>query len=310
VLVPLTDHIAIVSLTSDIPMRNLLQAAAAVQKQITRDFTPFWGLRATVDVFEDLESVPSDYHPVVLFGDPQELVGRLDFAVGREYAEQLIDDFERGSMAGLHLNAFTRQPFALVEVNDAWSVVLSHEVLELIADPYGNRLVAAAHPLDPGQRVKYLLEICDPCQTMWYPVNGVPVSDFYTPRYFDPVEVDIARFSFTGALKRPLDMMPGGYLSWIDPTDSGLYRLDAGQREPELIADLAQLATSTAPLRTVVDTNAQTPQLTQASLVPADSAFSAAGAHDAVLEASEGAGLRTAEALVSLAAGTGAITTR
>jgi hypothetical protein len=309
VLVPLTDHVAIVSLTNDIPMRNLLQAAAAVQKQITRDFTPFWGLRATVDVFEDLESVPSDYHPVVLFGDPQELVGRLDFAVGSEYAAQLIDDFERDQMAGLHLNAFTRQPFALVEVNDAWSVVLSHEVLELIADPYGNRLIAAAHPLDPRQRVKYLLEICDPCQTMWYPVNGVPVSDFYTPRYFDPVEVDVARFSFTGALKRPLHILPGGYLSWIDPADSGLYRLDAGQREPELIADLAQLATSTAPLRTVVDTNAGTPQLTQAALMPADSAFAAAGAHDAVLEASEGAGLRTAEALLSLAAGTGAITT-
>ena len=65
VLVPLTDHVAIVSLTSDIPTRDLLRAAAAVQKQITRDFTPFWGLRATVDAFEDLESVPSDYHPVV-----------------------------------------------------------------------------------------------------------------------------------------------------------------------------------------------------------------------------------------------------
>ena len=56
-----------------------------------------------------------------------------------------------------------------------------------------------------------------------------------------------------------------------------------------------------------MDTNARTPQLTQASLVPAGTAFSAAGAHDAVLEASEGAGLRTAEALISLAAGTGAI---
>ena len=123
------------------------------------------------------------------------------------------------------------------------------------------------------------------------------------------MEAGQRRFSFTGELKRPLHILPGGYLSWIDPADSGLYRLDAGQREPELIADLAQLATSTAPLRTVVDTNARTPQLTQASLMPADSAFAAAGAHEAVLEASEGAGLRTAEALVSLAAGTGAITT-
>jgi hypothetical protein len=300
VLVPLTDHVAIVSLTSDIPSRSVLQAAAAVQKQITRDFTPFWGLNATVDAFEDLGSVPSDYRPVVLFGDPDELLGRVEVAIGERVTAELVDDFERERMSGLHLNAFTRQPFALVAANEAWSVVLSHEVLEMIADPYGNRLVAAAHPVDPRERVKYLLEICDPCQAMWYPVNGVPVSDFYTPRYFEPVAVAQTRYSFTGALERPLQILEGGYLSWIDPEDSGLYRLGAGAREPELVADLVQLSRSTAPLRTVIDANPGTPQLTGASLTPADSAFAAVGAHDAVVEASEGAALRIKEAVVSL----------
>ena len=200
---PLTDHVALVSLTSDVPTRSFLQAAAAIQKQITRDFTPIWGLPATVDAFEDLASVPSDYHPVVLFGDPKEVEERLQFAVGWEYAEDLIDDFEKDRLSGLHLNAFTRQPFALVEASDTWSVTLSHEVLEMITDPFGNRLIAAAHPLDRAQRVKYLLEVCDPCQTVWYPVNGVPVADFFTPRYFDPVRVDRSRYSFTGALEYP-----------------------------------------------------------------------------------------------------------
>lgn len=302
---PLTDHVAIVSLTSAISSRSLMQAAAALQKQITRDFTPIWGLPATVDAFEDLASVPSDYHPVVVFGDPDELMGRLEFAIGGEYAAQLIDDFERDRLSGLHLNAFTRQPFALVAATDTWSVTLSHEVLEMIADPFGNRLIAAAHPLTPGQRVKYLLEVCDPCQATWYPVNGVPVSDFYTPRYFDPVAVDRSRYSFTGALEAPLQILEGGYLSWIDPGDSGLYQVGAGETEAVLLADLAQLARSTAPLRTVVDTNARTPHLTRESLTPAGSAVAALNSYDAVLEAAEGAGLRTAEAVVSLAAGAG-----
>jgi hypothetical protein len=304
VLVPLTDHIALVSLTRDISTRSFLQAAAAVQKQITRDFTPIWGLPATVAAFEDLASVPSDYHPVVLFGDPDELAGQLGFAIGEEYAERLIDDFERGQLSGLHLNAFTRQPFALVVASDAWSVTLSHEVLEMIADPFGNRLIAAAHPLDRRQRVKYLLEVCDPCQTAWYPVNGVPVADFFTPRYFDPVGVDRSRYSFTGALELPLEIIDGGYLSWIDPEDSGLYQLAAGETEPVLLADLVQLARSTAPLRTVVDANPRTPQLTGEVLTPAGS-VAAPNAYDAVREASEGAGLRTAQAVVSLAAGAG-----
>jgi hypothetical protein len=304
VLVPLTDHIALVSLTNDVSTKYLLQAAAAVQKQITRDFTPFWGLPATVDAFEDLESVPSDYHPVVVFGDAEELMGRLDFAIGREYTEQLIDDFERDRLSGLHLNAFTRQPFALVAASDTWSVTLSHEVLEMITDPFGNRLVAAAHPLHRRQRVKYLLEVCDPCQTLWYPVNGVPVADFCTPRYFDPVEVERSRYSFTGAVERPLHILEGGYLSWIDPEDSGLYQLGYGESEATLLADLVQLARSSAPLRTVVDTNPRTPQLTREVLTPAPS-VAAPRAYDAVREASDGAGLRTAQAVVSLAAGAG-----
>jgi hypothetical protein len=299
--VPLTDHIALVSLTRQIPTRDLLRAAAAVQKQLTRDFLPIWDLHATLDTFEDLASVPSDYHPIVLFGNADELVGKLDVAIGRELAAQLIDDFERDRLGGLHLNAFTRQPFALVEASDAWSVVISHEVIEMIADPYGNRLVAAAHPLDKTQRVKYLVEVCDPCQSVWYPVNGVPVSDFYTPRYFDPVGLTGGRYSFTGRLEHPLQILDGGYLSWIDPEDSALYQLEGGATEPVRMASLLDLARSTAPLRTIVDTNPRTPQLSWATLRPASTAVATGSAFDAVAEASQGAALRTAEAVVSLA---------
>jgi hypothetical protein len=303
--VPLVDHIALVSLTREISTRELLQAAAAVQKQLTRDFSPIWGFRATLDTFDDLSSVPSDYHPVVVFSDAQELVGKLEVAIGPELLARLVDDFERDRLTGLHLNAFTRQPFALVEASDAWSVVISHEVLEMIADPFGNRLVAAAHPLDERQRVKYLLEVCDPCQAIWYPVNGVPVADFYTPRYFDPVAVDRMRYSFTGQIERPLEILEGGYVSWVDPNDSGLYTLSAGDTEPVLVASLIELSRSTAPLRTVVDTHGPRPETSWATLRAANNAVAAGSAYDAVNAASEGASLRMAEAVVSLATGAG-----
>ena len=302
---PLTDHIALVSLTNEISTRDLLRAGAAVQKQLTRDFTPIWGFRATLDTFADLGSVPSDYHPIVIFGNPQELVGQLEVAVGPEYTAELVDDFERNKLTGLHLNAFTRQPFALVQASDSWSVTISHEVLEMIADPFGNRLIAASHPQDPSERVKYLLEVCDPCQAVWYPVNGVPVSDFYLPRYFDPVGIPGMRYSYTGEVERPLQILEGGYLTWVDPEDSGLYTLTHGDAAPVLVAGLTQLARSTAPLRTVVDTNGPRPVLGWATLRPAGNAVAADSAYDAVTEASQGAGLRTAEAVVSLATGAG-----
>jgi hypothetical protein len=302
VLVPLTDHVALVSLTPDIPTRLVLQAAAAIQKQITRDFTPYWGLRVTVDAFEDLESVPSDYHPIVLFAASDELVRKLEYAVGEERTAEIVDDFERDRVSGLHMNSFTRQPFALVAANDTWSVTLSHETLEMVTDPFGNRLVAAAHPFDARRRVRYLLEVCDPCQAVWYPVNGVPVSDFYCPRYFDPVLPDRDRYSFTGAIEHPLQILEGGYLTWIDPGDSALYQLGAGDTVETQVADLDALKFSTAALRTIVDTSPLTPQLTREQLRPANTAFTASGTVAAVEEASRGTALRVAQAVRSLAA--------
>jgi hypothetical protein len=299
---PLTDNVALVSLTREISSRAMMRVGAAVQKQVARDFTPLWGIRATVDTFEQLSDVPSDYHPVVVFGDPDEVMDRLEVEIGDANAARLVRQFQEGRLGGIHLNAFTRQPFALVAASDFWSVIVSHEVLELIADPFGNRLIAASHPKNPDQRVEYLLEVCDPCQTIWYPVNGVQVSDFYTPRYFDPVQNPAAFYSFTGALERPLDILDGGYLTWIDPVSSELYQLQGGDDEPVLLADLVSLASTSAPLRTVVDSDARSPRVTRESLVPAESALAAAGADAAVRGASRASAARTAEAVLSLAA--------
>ncbi len=297
---PHIDNIALVSLTDDVPIRDLLEVAAAVQKQVSRDFGPAWELQATVNAFADLVSVPSDYLPVVVFGDPYELAGRLELAVGEERAARLLELFRRNELGGIHLNAFTRQPFSLVAAGDGWEVAASHEILEMIADPYGNRLIAAAHPLDPTKRVVYLLEVCDPCQAIWYPVNGVRVSDFYTPHYFDPVRSDGTRYSFTGEIEYPLDVLPGGYLTWIDPVDSCLRQLQGGGSDPVLLADVDDLGRSSRPLRTLVDGDPRTPRTFGDR--PASSAAAAAGVYGGVRDAATATALATQEALLSLAA--------
>jgi hypothetical protein len=299
---PLTDYVALVSLTSDISSRELMLGAAAIDKQVTRDFFPQWGLAATVSAFDDLMSVPSDYHPVVLFGDADDLVGRLEFALGPQRAARLIDEFDRELVSGIHLNAFTRQPFALVVASDTWTVTVSHEILELVADPYGNHLIAAAHPTDAALRVNYLVEVCDPCMSTWYPVNGVPVADFYTPRYFDPVRTDGTLYSFTGEIEYPLQILDGGYLSFIDPRDSGLYQLESEAGEPTLLADLEALAASGLPLRALVDNDPRTPKVYRAPLRPATSAAGARGVDGGVSEAARNTALSTAEAVWSLRA--------
>ena len=125
---------------------------------------------------------------------------------------------------GVHLDE-DNQPYALVDLTRDWTVTASHECLEMLADPFGNRLVAgdSPNPARPG-RVEFLVEICDPCEvpTLGYTVNGVRVSDFYTPRFFDPSQPTkspgAARYDFMGHLTAPRQVLRGGYLSWREPS--------------------------------------------------------------------------------------------
>jgi hypothetical protein len=298
---PLAEQVALVSLTRDIPLGTLTQVAAAIQKQIVRDFEPVWGIPATVDAFEDLTSVPNDYHHVVIFNDPGELLDRLAFAIGEQNADTVIQSFRDRHVEGVHLSAFTRQPFALVAASDAWTVTTSHEALEMIIDPYGNRLIAAAAPGNPRKRVNYLIEVCDPCQAVWYHVNGVPMCDFITPYYFEPVRIDGFRYSFTGDVPGPLQLLEYGYLSWIDPIDSGLYQLVYGDAEPSLVASSLALRSRSGPLRTIVDTDPRTPRVTRwDSLRPAGTLAAPQTANLAMREAASGAAIFTAQAFASV----------
>ncbi len=113
-------------------------------------------------------------------------------------------------------------PFALVSASDrrdVWSLTASHEMCEMLVDPFGNRLIAGGGIKSGQGRVNYLVEVCDPSEDarFAYTVNGVLVSDFYTPHFFDPGVSGGVRYSFTGAITAPRMIREGGYLTWVDP---------------------------------------------------------------------------------------------
>lgn len=70
-------------------------------------------------------------------------------------------------------------PFAVdyVRVNgpDNWTLLASHELLEMLVDPMSDRHIG-------GQWV----EICDPVGNVYYTIRGIQVSDFVTPAWFRP----------------------------------------------------------------------------------------------------------------------------
>jgi hypothetical protein len=194
----LLRQLALVSESQSINPSDLALVSAALQKQATRDLVQFWDLKATVDVFPRLEDVPVGYWPIII-----------------------MDDIHTSGAAGVHEDE-NGQPFALVTASndrDVWSLTCSHEMIEILVDPFGNRLIASDSPKADQGRVQILVEACDPSEAaeFAYTVNGILVSDFYSIRFFDPVAASGVRYSFTGALQEPRQVLRGGYLSWVDP---------------------------------------------------------------------------------------------
>jgi len=230
----LTPHIALVPDSPSVTLADISPVASAIQKQVTRDFGPIWAINATVDAFEKLEAVPIDYWWIIV-----------------------CDDLHPGG-GGFHLDDHG-QPIALVQADPGWELAASHEALEMLADPSGNRTIAGAppprvpEPYSHFERVKYLLEVCDPCNAkeFAYEVNGVRVSDFVTPHYFDPPGATGVPCSFRGSVKEPHTVLKGGYVTFHYPVDDHWYQMGIRDGKAAVI-DMGK-STGVRSLREFVD---------------------------------------------------------
>jgi hypothetical protein len=231
-------YVALVCETDSISAREFTRVAAALDKQVTRDFGPIWGVPATVDPVFNLDDIPVGYWPIVL-----------------------VDDIEESSGFGYHADHYG-QPYALVALNDSWSLSASHECLEMLADPFGDRMVPGPSPREGQGRVSYLVEVCDPSGSHEhsYTVNDVMVSDFITPAFYDPVAAPSVRYSFTGAIPGPREVLEGGYISWVNHSNEHIEQLfvRGGERA---FSDLGPLEGFPGKPREFVDAKTEHPEL-------------------------------------------------
>ena len=205
-------HIALVARTKHVSLAEATRVAAALQKQVARDAGPMWGLQASISAFATLKDVPIGYWPVLI-----------------------MDDIHHLGAAGIHLDRYGR-PFALVEYGPTWSLTASHECLEILVDPSGNRQFSGPSPA-PGQgEVSFLVEVCDPSEgaQFGYTIDGILLSDFCTPNFFEHAGAG-ARYSFTGAIKQPLEVLKNGYLSWYEPVSKSWYQEQFFGSSPKFI---------------------------------------------------------------------------
>jgi hypothetical protein len=224
--------LALVSETARVSSSELARVAAALNKQATRDITQLWGVQASVDAFSNLEDVPLGYWPMVV-----------------------RDDIGVPGAAGIHLDE-DGQPFALIQHSNSWSLTASHEAVEMMVDPLGDRVIAGPSLKEDQGRVEYLVEVADPSEAaeFGYTINGILMSDFYGPQFFDPRAAQGVRYSFTGAITEPRQVLRGGYISWHEPISGHWWQLLHFGAEPEFL-DLGRLDLAGQSIRSFIDSH-------------------------------------------------------
>jgi hypothetical protein len=223
----LSYNVALLSESNSLPFSDLAPVAAALSKQMIRDFEPMWRRTATVTAFQAPSAVPVGYYQIIV-----------------------KDNIDAPGAAGYHSDA-NNQPYAWIQYDSSWSVTCSHELLEMIADPWGNRLYPG---IMQGKRVQILEEMCDPCEAFTYTIDGVSVSDFVCPEFFSAVPRASKTYSFLGSLTAPYQVANGGYISWIDPTTNHWFQeTNFGGVQISDLGPAAELTNGFKTLREAVD---------------------------------------------------------
>lgn len=205
--------ISIVNMSASIKDDDLQRVIRALNRQIHEDFEPYWSLGATLRLEGRSQSQPDKLQLPDMRGDAVlYLWDKTDIPRALGYHEASA----RGIPYGFVFTEMTDK------VGEPWSITLSHEALELIADPLVNLLVAGPHPTE-DRTVFHWYEMSDAVQGESYQIDGVDVSNFVLPLYFTPGAEVGSRNDFLGRADQNGETLPsfgineGGYIGFFDP---------------------------------------------------------------------------------------------
>jgi len=147
--------IAIINESSVITDAQLAVMVAACQIQISRDFAPAWGVDAQLRIAGSRKQ--------------GQTAGKPEPPQPGEWQLVILDTSDQAGALGYHDTTPEGLPMGKVfaksdlEAGSIVSATLSHELLEMLADPDISRLVQVDDKTF-GRVFVYALEVCDPCE--------------------------------------------------------------------------------------------------------------------------------------------------
>ncbi|MDX6298589.1 MAG: hypothetical protein QOI51_2446 [Nocardioidaceae bacterium] len=199
-----TIDIVIINASTQLTDDEVSAAVPALQTQVSRDFAPAWGMDATLS-FVPTGSKPKDGAWWISILDNSDQAGALG------YHDMTPDGLPLGKVF-----AATDSQYGL-----SWTVTTSHELLEMLGDPDIN-LTALEQTSNTAGRL-YAYEVCDACEsdTDAYEIDGVKVSDFVYPAWFESFRGAGTKFDHMSKIEKAFQLLPEGYISIFDMTGAG-----------------------------------------------------------------------------------------
>jgi len=153
-----------------------------------------------------------DKHVVPVWGTPAKLVKSNGFQKNN-WAVVFLDNADQPGALAYHDLTPDGLPLSKVFVKttiqngDLVSVSTSHELVEMLVDPAINMMTTG-----PDPKTMYAYESADPVEALTFNVNGIPMSDFVYPSYFEVFhKPNSAKFDHLGKVTKPFQILAGGY---------------------------------------------------------------------------------------------------
>ena len=169
--------------------------------------------------------VDQQFAPV--WGTPARLVPTTGFQK-KAWALVFLDDADAANALAYHELTPDGLPISKVFVRtilgarESVSVSATHELVEMLVDPAINLLSTG-----PDPKTTYAYETADPVEALSFKVDGVAMTDFVYPAYFEVFRKPrSARFDHLNKVTRPFQVLAGGYQivfrngKWSDVTGS------------------------------------------------------------------------------------------